>query len=114
MKTEVTLILIFTFINLSFCEEPCAYLNPSKKKDCTSRTLSSEEKAAGADSCCYETYKNSLNQEIKICDAELKKAVTKDYIKLLEDDEMKDLSIECNSKWLNFSILLIGLFALLF
>ncbi len=114
MKTEVILILIFTFISLSFCDEGCHYENPSKKSDCTSRSLSSEEKALGADSCCYETYKDANNQEVKICDAELKKGVTETYIKSLDDDESHDWSIKCNSKWLNFSMLLIGLFALIF
>ncbi len=114
MKTEGILILIFTLINLSFCEEPCTYSNPSKKSDCTSRTLSSSEKSNGADACCYVTYKNSNNQEQKECSPEVKKLITKDTVKEMEDDETKDLSIECNSKWLNFNMLFIVLFALLF
>ena len=114
MKTEVSLILIFTFINLSFCDEGCYSENPTKKSDCTSRSLSTIEKALGVDSCCYETYKDENNKEVKICDVEIKKTVTKDYVKGLDDDESHDWSIDCNSKWLNFSMLLIGLFALLF
>ena len=115
MKTEVTLILIFTFINLSFCEEEgCYYLNPTKKSDCTSRSLSAEEKEVGADACCYETYKDANNNEQKVCIFVKKKEVTKDNVKELENANVKDVSVDCNSKWLNFSMLLIGLFALLF
>ena len=116
MKTEVILILILTFINLSFCEEEgCRSSNASKKSDCTSRSLDADEKKNGQDSCCFVTYKDSTNTERKGCAAFLKKNVTKDYIKYLEDsNKIKDLSIKCNSKWLNFSMLFIGLFALLF
>ena len=116
MKTEVIFILILTFINLSFCEEEgCSKEGVSKKSDCTSRSLITKEKSNGEDSCCLVTYKDSSNTEHKNCFAFLKKNVTKDYIKYLEDsNKIKDLSIKCNSKWLNFSMLFIGLFALLF
>ena len=115
MKTEVILILILTFINLSFCEEGCEKEGVSKKSDCTSRSLTTKEKSDGEDSCCLATYKDSSNTEHKDCVACLKKNVTKDYIKYIEDSSnIKDLSIKCNSKWLNFSLLFIGLFALLF
>jgi hypothetical protein len=117
MKTEVILILILTFINLSFCEEEGCYKEGvSKKSDCTSRSLITKEKSNGEDSCCLATYKDSSNTESKDCIPCLKKNVTKDYIKYIEDsnNNIKDLSINCNSKWLNFSMLFIGLFALLF
>ena len=116
MKTEVILILILTFINLSFCEEEGCYKEGvSKKSDCTSRSLITKEKSNGEDSCCLATYKDSSNTEHKDCIAFLKKNVTKDYIKQTEDlTNFTDLSIKCNSKWLNFSMLFIGLFALLF
>ena len=116
MKTEVILILIFTFINLSFCEEEGCYKyeGVSKKSDCTSRTLDSGEKAI-ADSCCFVTYKDENNKEYKGCQAYIKKTVTKDAVKAWETAyQFKDLSVKCNSKWLNFSMLFIGLFALLF
>jgi hypothetical protein len=80
MKTEVILILILTFINLSFCEEEGCYKEGvSKKSDCTSRSLDAEEKVY-ADSCCYMTYKDSSNNEYKVCEAFLKKGVTKHAI----------------------------------
>ena len=72
------------------------------------------KKKNGQDSCCFVTYKDKNNIENKICAAFLKKNVTKDYIKQTEDlTNFTDLSIKCNSKWLNFSMLFIGLFALL-
>ena len=114
MKTEVILILIFTFINLSFCDENCYTETASEKSDCTKRSLGTLEKAAGADACCLVTYKDENNKEQKYCQAFIKKTVTKDNVKLMEDDDTKDVSVKCNSKWLNFSMLLIGLFALLF
>ena len=116
MKTEVILILILTFINLSFCEEEGCWKieGVSKKSDCTSRSLDADEKIY-ADSCCLVTYKDSSNKEYKECEAYLKKGVTKDAIKLYETaHQIKDLSVKCDSKWLNFSMLFIGLFALLF
>lgn len=117
MKTEVILILILTFINLSFCEEEGCLKTEgvSKKSDCTSRSLTTKEKSNGQDSCCLATYKDPSNTEHKDCIAFLKKNVTKDFIKYIEDSSnFTDLSIKCNSKWLNFSMLFIGLFALLF
>ena len=116
MKTEVILILILTFINLSFCEEEGCYKEGvSKKSDCTSRSLITKEKSNGEDSCCFQTYKDENNKEYKGCQAYIKKTVTKDAVKAWETaSQFKDLSIKCNSKWLNFSMLFIGLFALLF
>ena len=115
MKTEVILILILTFINVSFCEDGCyKFTDVSKKSDCTSRTLNAIEKES-ADSCCFVTFKDKKNIENKVCEAYLKKTVTKDAIKVWETSfQYTDLSIKCNSKWLNFSMLFIGLFALLF
>ena len=113
MKTEFSLILVFTFISLSFCdEEGCDLSNPSKKSDCTSRTLSTYEKDEGYDSCCYETYKYNGN-DVSECTALPKKKVS-DYIKAMKEVGYTDMSVDCNSKWLNFSMLLIGLVALLF
>jgi hypothetical protein len=77
--------------------------------------LDADEKKNGQDSCCFVACVGKNNIENKICAAFLKKNVTKDYIKQTEDlTNFTDLSIKCNSKWLNFSMLFIGLFALLF
>ena len=114
MKTEVTLILIFTFINLSFCDEVCSGKSTgvTKKSDCTDISLTSSEKKTGANSCCYVTYKDD-GEDVKECMA-LPKKYASDYKETLEGFEYTDVNVECNSKWLNFSMLLIGLFALLF
>ena len=112
MKTEVILILILTLINLS-CGETCGtQTGVTKKEDCTKVSLSSIEKKAGV-RCCYETYTDD-GQEAKNCVALIKSQVN-DYKQTLETDfGYTNVKVECNSKWLNFSILLIGLFALLF
>ncbi len=116
MKKIDVLILIFTFIDVSFCEELCALKSDvSKKSDCTDVSLSSIEKTAGLDSCCYMTYKDSDNEEQKECIPMKKKEVTNDWVKNMEKEyEASDLKVDCNSKWLKFSMMIFGLFVLLF
>ena len=112
MKTEVILILIFTFINLSFCEEYCSGKEVTKKSECSGLSFTSLEKAAGIDSCCYVSYKEE-GEDAKYCIG-LPEDQSDLYKESLKEDGYTDIVVECNSKWLNFSMFLIGLFALLF
>ncbi len=114
MKAEVILIQIFTFINFSFCDDFCSVklTGVSTKSDCSGLSLTSAEKKLGADSCCYVSYKEN-GDDVKYCTA-LPEDQSDLYKESLKDDETTDIVVECNSKWLNFSMFLIGLFALLF
>ena len=105
MKTEVILILILTLINLS-CGETCGtQTGVTKKEDCTKVSLSSIEKKGGI-SCCYESYKED-GEDAQDC-VPLIKSEVNNYKQTLETDfGYTNVKIECNSKWLNFSILLI-------
>jgi hypothetical protein len=99
--------------NIVFTADECDDIEPSKKSDCTDYKLTDPEKALGVDACCYETYKYE-NKEYKVCDYNIKKTVTKDYVKAIgEENGYEDYSIECHSNWLSLC-LSFSLFALLF
>ena len=114
MKFLKYFILTLCMFNIVFTADECDEIKPSKKSDCTDYKLTDAEKGDdGLDSCCYETYKYQ-NTEYKICDTELKKAVTKDYIKEIENEfGYEDYSIECHSNWLSLCLSFL-LFAFLF
>ena len=106
-------IFILCMFNIAFTADECGKIEPSKKSDCTDYKLSDAEKALGADACCYETYKED-NTEEKECSLQIKKTITKYYVKgLAEENGYEDYSIDCHSNWLSLC-LSFSLFALLF
>ena len=114
MRSIIYIILAFSMINIVLSDTLCALREQSSKKDCTDYKLTDEKKKEeDADSCCYVTYKEDGKEEQE-CGSGKKKDVNKDYVKELEDYlEVTDLSIECHSNWISFSLLFL-LFSLLF
>ena len=114
MRSIIYIILAFSMINIVLSDTLCASREPSSKKDCTDYKLTDGEKGnSGVDSCCYVTYKDDGEDE-KECWPVVKKEVTKDNIKDIETENgYTDLSIECHSNWISFSLLFL-LFSLLF
>ena len=112
-----TIILILTLLNFISSRDECAMTNPSSKKDCTDYKLKDEEKNSSGyklDSCCYYKAKKD-GTEITTCIAAKKSGVTSKVIEGIKEEEgFSELSIDCNSEWMKFSLFLIGFLVLLF
>lgn len=83
----------------------CYAVNSPSKDNCTAYTLSASEKKY-ADTCCYYS-----SDQQKSC-YPIKKKKVKDYIKSNEKAGDTNVSIDCNSNWLNlgFSLVILVLF----
>ena len=107
-----SLLLIFALLTYINNADYCGYeeSEPSSANDCKNKELDSEDKEAGNDACCF--YKATLLGETKECMA-VKKSKVKDAVKEMKDAGLKDVSIDCGSKWISFSFLLMILIILL-
>ena len=107
-----SLLLIFALLtyinNTDYCGDE--ETTPSSANDCKNREIDSDDKEEGADACCF--YKATLLVETKDCRA-VKKSEVKDAVKEMKDAGLKDVSIDCGSKWISFSFLLVILIILL-
>ena len=107
-----SLLLIFALLtyinNTDYCGDE--ETTPSSANDCKNKELDSDDKEEGYDACCF--YKSSWLVETKECMA-VKKSKVKDAVKKLKDAGYKDVSIDCGSKWISFSFLLMILIILL-
>ena len=114
MRSIIYIILAFSMINIVLSDTLCLLREPSSKKDCTDYKLTDAEKGGlDVDSCCYVTYKED-GENVKECRIFKKKEVNKDNVKQAETSwEVTDLSVECHSNWISFSLLFL-LFSLLF
>ena len=83
----------------------CYAVKSPSKDNCKAYTLSASEKSY-ADACCYYS-----SDQQKLCVPVMKKKV-KDYIKSREGVGDTNVSIDCNSNWLNlgFSLVILVLF----
>ena len=122
MRSIIYIILVFSIINVVLSDTLCELKEPSSKKDCTDYELTDADKMGfDVDSCCYETYKADPGSKLKdhvenkkTCGVYKKKDVNKDNVKKAETLwEVTDLSVECHSNWISFSLLFL-LFSLLF
>ncbi len=113
MRSIIYIILAFSMINIVLSDTLCELKTPSSKKDCTDYELTDADKQGfDVDSCCYETYKED-GENKKGCGVYKKKDVTKDNLKKAETNGgITDLSVDCHSNWISFSLFL--LFSLLF
>ena len=114
MRSIIYIILAFSMINIVLSDTLCVLKTPSSKKDCTDYELTDKDKGdSEADTCCYVTYKYKGKDE-KECWSLKKKDVNKDNVKQMETYyEFTDLSVDCHSNWISFSLLFL-LFSLLF
>ena len=91
----------------------CENTIPNQKSDCLHYHLTTEEKIDGQDTCCYVTYKDEYNNNIKGCSYLNKKIVSEIMIEFnSESYGIYDLTIDCHSNWLTsgFALLLLILF----
>ncbi len=101
-----SLLLIFALLTYINNADYCGYeeSDPSSANDCKNKELDSEDKEKGFDACCF--YKANLLGEIKECMA-VKKSDVKNTVKKIKDAGLKDVSIDCGSKWISLSFLLV-------
>ncbi len=95
--------------SLTICENKI----PNQKSDCLHYQLTAEEKIDGQDTCCYVTYKDEYNNNIKECSNLNKHTLSETIIKFnSESYGIYDLTIDCHSNWLtsSFGLLLLILF----
>jgi len=88
----------------------CASGNATKADDCKNDNLTEDEKKAGADACCFFTYKEKGGStEVKVCAGFVKQKVL-EFVKAGRKTYEK-FEIDCASNWLSISLYL---FALIF
>ena len=101
-----SLLLIFALLtyinNTEYCGDEDS--QPSSVNDCKNKELDPDYKEAGYDACCL--FKVTEGVEGKMCLPVIKSKV-KDAIKEFKDKGYKGVSIDCGSKWISFSFLLV-------